>query len=96
MCLFFLTITQFCDCDVMSSLIERIVFPEINGRHLLFMEHDEDGDDIFNRRTYRILNRAKMNDWDDIEFYQRFRFTKPFFHRILALVTPALARDMNR
>lgn len=77
----------------MPRLIDQILFPELFGHHHLF---DEDEIDIMERRSYRLLNRRQINEWDDVEFHQRFRFTKPFFERLLALIGPTLANDQDR
>lgn len=79
--------------NIMARLIDRILFPDEFGQHFLF---DENEIDIFERRVYRILNRRKINEWDDIEFKQRFRFTKPFFLRLLAMAGPLLAHNRFR
>lgn len=77
----------------MPRLIDRIFFPELFGEHHLFAA---DGVDIFERRIYRLLNRRTINNWDDIDFFVRFRLTKPVFVELLAMVSPALAQNENR
>lgn len=80
----------------MCSLTDRLMFPDINGRHILFDEDEDEDFLVIERRAYRLLNRSDVSSWDDFEFRQRFRFTKQSFHHLLAIVTPALARNHYR
>lgn len=52
-------------------------------------DSDEDGLGLA-RRPYNLPVRAKVNDWDDVDFFQRFRLTKCTFLMVLQLVAPAL------
>lgn len=56
---------------------------------------DDDGDDDDNvvrlaRRPYNLPERATVNDWDYVDFFQRFRITKRTFLVVIQLVAPAL------
>lgn len=74
----------------MARAIDRLLWPKIYGPHPLFDDDEDDAIEFFERREYRILQRAGMNDWDDVDFFRRFRLTKPTFLRVLQLVGPEL------
>lgn len=76
-----------------ARLIDRILFPEYFPDHPVLFPEDED---IFERRQYPVLNRRLANHWDDTEFFQRFRVTKPFFYHLLGIIGPPLAQDDSR
>lgn len=83
----------------MARAIDRFLWPEIYGPHPLFVDGDDDEDDdidLVGRREYRIMQRAEMNDWDDVDFFRRFRLTKPTFVRVLQLVGPELEHMQPR
>lgn len=57
-----------------------------------FLDEDDDDDLLprLARRPYNLPVRATVNDWDDTDFFQRFRLTKRTFLGLLQLVAPAL------
>lgn len=77
----------------MARAIDRFLWPEIYGPHPLF--DDKNGENI-PRREYRLLQRAGMNDWDDVDFFRRFRLTKGTFLQVLQLVGPELEHVQPR
>lgn len=80
----------------MARPIEQIIFPELFGDHPMFVDDGDDQRDVVMRRPYRIFHRAEMGNWDDIDFFRRFRLTKPTFLHVLEMVEPALRHPQPR
>lgn len=76
-------------------LVDRILFPEMFPVDNILADVFEDAD-IFERRHYRVLNRRIVNHWQDNDFFERFRVTKPFFYEFLDEISPTLAQDNSR
>lgn len=59
---------------------------------------DENEDDclVIARRTYRLSVRATMDNWDDLDFFARFRMRKATFLMVLHLISPLLQYPQPR
>lgn len=71
----------------------------MNREHFLDMDMDWLDDDVHVpniRRSYQQRMRATINEWDDYEFFVRFRMTKPTFNMVLQLITPTLQHPQPR
>lgn len=55
-------------------------------------EDEEGGDDslVIARRPYRLPVHPKMDKWNDLDFFIRFRMSKATFQFVLQLISPAL------
>lgn len=91
----------------MPRAIDQLFFPEIFGRHIIdqlfdvepeqvFGEDEEDEELYRRRRPYSMGNRATINDWDDVSFFNRFRLTKTTFLMVLELIRNQLEAPNTR
>ena len=57
-----------------------------------FLDDDDDYADVLGliRRPYYLPVRANIDNWDDVDFFQRFRLTKRTFLIVLQLIAPAI------
>lgn len=83
----------------MNRNIDQWMEPDLFGRpvDMDWLWEDDDGNvQQIDRRLYNIPVRATINEWDDIEFFMRFRITKPTFLMVLQMVAPALQHPNPR
>lgn len=58
-------------------------------------EEDDDGM-VVERRPYGLPVRPTIDSWDDLDFFMRFRMSKPTFQMVLQLILPALQHPRPR
>lgn len=82
----------------MSRAIDRLLFPDVFGRHIMDIDwlFEDDEDEFRVRRPYQMRLRMTINNWDDFDFYSRFRMKKQTFLLVLDLVSPALQHPQPR
>lgn len=65
---------------------------------ILWGDADSDDDDFVGaiRREYKMRRRVQMEDFDDFDFYGRFRMRKETVMRVLELIQHKLTYSQER
>lgn len=64
--------------------------------YLLDLSDDDENTLVVERRQYKMAERINMEYWDDEDFFQRFRLTKPTVAKVLAIIRPDLEYSLER
>lgn len=59
-------------------------------------DDDEENTLVMERRQYKMMERIDMENWDDKDFFQRFRLTKPTVAKVLEIIRPDLEYSQER
>lgn len=64
--------------------------------YLLNLSDEEENALVVERRQYKMMQRIDMEHWDDVDFFRRFRLTKPSVAKGLQIIRPDLEYSQER